>query len=794
MIQILGLRKFTNEQGKEIKFDKLLEPRANTVASLFANADKILASLPKAEHVNLYYTAATCGEGKREFKEQGVVPFDIDHIDPEQLDAYVCTFLDCFDLDKNKTGIAFTGHGLQFLVGITKPITEAGYFERTRPHYKILLNKLARALEAAGLKGEPDIGVWDHRRLLRFPGSINDKSEKGLPPVQGRLIAGVISAVDFDVVKLSGMPEVLAKDEVPADFMKRYPKVDTAAVLDGCAFLKWAKANPNNVSEPAWYAALSITARLEDGVKHSHELSKGYKGYSEHETNQKIEQSLACSGPRTCKNIESLWDGCPACPHFGKVSSPILIRGANYLKTEGTGFRHVSFEDGKLKIGKPCFEDLAKYLERTTHFKVLGGSRICYTWRGTHYAEMEKPYLEAFAQDNIVPPPEMKHRKEFTDLISTRNITPVNWFNETTNRKINFRNGVYSIDTKNFLPAAPQVGFRHVLPYDYEPNAKAPRFMQLMADITMGDKSLEKIILEFCGYALSNDRPWAHKALVLTGSGANGKSTLMNILRRLAGEGNYCSLTLKDLQTEYNRQIMDGKLFNVAEETPTKSVLDSSIFKTLVSGGEVQARQPYKGPYVFTNKAKLLFACNDLPQSLDASDGYFRRLIIAPCNAKFTAEAGNLDPHVEEKIEAELAGVFNIMMAHYADLVARKGFPESRAVAEQIEEYRTDVDTVKAFVDDYVEVFTNGGMDSARSRVGDMYNAYVVATKAGGKLPIDIRVFGRRLAQLIPNYAERYRQVKEEGRAIRILQGVKFAEPFPMGPRVAGEKMQSPTS
>ncbi len=252
-------------------------------------------------------------------------------------------------------------------------------------------------------------------------------------------------------------------------------------------------------------------------------------------------------------------------------------------------------------------------------------------------------------------------------------------------------------ETLELLPHSPERGFRSGLAYSYDVMATCPTFDKFMHDVTCGDAGLQAVLLEFAGYALSSDSCWAQKALVLEGVGSNGKSTLMNILRALAGKDNYASLTLSDLRGEGNRQMLDGKLFNMAEETPSKSLMESSIFKNLVTGGETQVRQLYKKPYVMRNRAKLIFACNDLPGSNDTSLGYFRRFLIVPFRATFSDALGNKDSFIEEKLIKELPGIFNRVIRHYAALVKNKVFSESGASLQALSEYRLDVDLVERF-------------------------------------------------------------------------------------------------
>jgi putative DNA primase/helicase len=311
----------------------------------------------------------------------------------------------------------------------------------------------------------------------------------------------------------------------------------------------------------------------------------------------------------------------------------------------------------------------------------------------------------------------------------------------------------------------------------------------MLNNVTGGDEALKAILNEYAGYALSNDKIWLQKALVLLGDGSNGKSTWLNILKALVGGDNYSSLGLKDLESEYCRQMLDGKLFNVSEEIPRQR-LETSNFKAIATGGTVQARKPYQEPYSFTNRAKMLYACNGMPETQDTSGGFFRRFLIVEFNQEFSEANGNLDPFIEDKIVQELPGVLNVVLAAYKRILNEtKRFTVSTQTHASLDTYRDEQDTVRAWFKDYVNVNTNGGMETTASRLGDMFDSYVRVTQANRQQPVNNKWFGRQLSTIIPNYTRHYSYVwdKQLKMKVRILKGVTFtdAASLAMGARPA---------
>jgi P4 family phage/plasmid primase-like protien len=668
MIQLLSLRSFTRD-GKEQKYDAFLKDGfgAESVIDLFKNLDKYLAQIPATERWNCFYTLANCSSKKRDFQSLSVMYFDIDGIDKERWEDYIPVVCASLGIAREQTGIVASGNGLHFIIGLLTPIVSKEFFKVGRDHYKAICSSLNRALAAASLPGKTDPSVFDPRRIFRLPGTVNRKP--GKPDTSARLVNATIEPVAFDLTLASGIPSVKKEDQVDPDYFKKFPKVDNEAVFAGCSFLKHARENAADINEPQWYAALSITARMENGNEVSHVMSQGHPAYSEAETDVKIEQAMNASGPRTCKSISNLWGGCQKCPHFKNNSSPILIRSEDTLKTEHTGFHEIVFdpETNKPKRGKPCYKDLRKFFERKTHYRAH--DKVVWTWVDTHYEELTNEEVKNFAQQHFDPYATAGMRAEFLDLVQSTDLVKQQVWDAGTFGKLNLGNGVLDLTKMELSPHSRDFGFKYVLPYDYDAKAKAPVFKKFLSDVCGGNQVWIDTLLEFGGYALSGARCKFHKALVLEGEGNNGKSTFIDVLKALAGPRGFSTLAFKDLDHTERRSALDGVLFNITEETPNK-INDTTSFKNLISGGDIPVRRLYKNGYTIKNKAKLIFSCNEMPMSNDTSRGFFRRFLIVPFKQKFSEADGNVDLNMFEKLSEELPGILNMFLEGYTRLVA----------------------------------------------------------------------------------------------------------------------------
>lgn len=192
---------------------------------------------------------------------------------------------------------------------------------------------LRNFLEAVGIPGT-DPAAMDLARVLRPPGTLNHKYD---PP---RLVHVVQAQPDrrYNPSELLEWAEMVrpapAKSlptPVPSTGSARVATEDlpdAQQIASACAWVRHCRDDAATLSEPEWYALLSIVGRCKDGEAVAHEWSKPYAKYSQEETSAKLLQALEASGPRTCDNIRNSLGGeplCAACPHWAKITSPIEL-------------------------------------------------------------------------------------------------------------------------------------------------------------------------------------------------------------------------------------------------------------------------------------------------------------------------------------------------------------------------------------------------------------------------------------------------------------------------------------
>ena len=723
MIQILGIR--TYEQYGRIKPFVTLEAnkwRAPSVQEFLTNYKDFINKVPLAERYNLMFTLSNVEEGSgRTFVSQEIYPFDIDGIDTSRIEEYLDAVLPVLKVGRNSCAVVATGHGIHIYI-MGNLFENVDYFAQARPLYKLVCEACNKAIAEKWLTGSMDTDMWSPARMGRVPDTINRKDYKGKPDVDVKILYNNLVPLEYRLEDLVTLENVNINDQVSPKALARLPKPDTKGVLEGCDFLKYCKENQATIVEPQWYAMLSILGRLEEGTTLCHEYSSGHRSYTPEDTELKMQQAMHTSGPRTCDNISSLWDGCKGCVHFGKVRSPILIKGEKFIATESTGFRKVVIDkNGNATPKDVSYDDLMAFYNREHPHITISETGEVYTFKDTHWVVTTRLDLQAFAEQNISPKPKSNERDEFVKKMQSNNLRSKDFLD--CNGLMNLKNGVFDLSTKVLMPHSPEFGFRNIIPYEYNPEATCKRFDKFMDEITQGDTSCIDLLMEFAGYSMSNTPPeYGEKAMILYGEGANGKSVYIDILRKLAGEGSTASITMADLSSETQRYQLVGKLFNVSEETPRKSIMESSMFKNLITGGVMTVKQLYHQPYSIKNDCKFIFACNDLPVATDTSQGLFRRILIVPFNAVFSGAKANKNLRAE--IFSELSGVLNRVIEGYTRLKENNWhFTAPQAVLNESKDFESATSPLNSWFGEYLEIdrlsYLGGG-----DHLSNIYKAY----------------------------------------------------------------------
>lgn len=323
-----------------------------------------------------------------------------------------------------------------------------------------------------------------------------------------------------------------------------------------------------------------------------------------------------------------------------------------------------------------------KELDKETFQKFLGlaAEKMGVEKYEARYFQFKQDLFKQFLSDAYLPTPEVNENEVL----------------------INLQNGTFEISANGtkLRPFKQSDFITYQLPFEYNPKANAPLFEAYLNKV-LPDVERQRVLAEYLGYVFIRQGVLKlEAALVLYGSGANGKSVFFEIVNALLGIDNVSSFSLQQLtdDTGYYRAMISNKLVNYASEINGK--LEASLFKAMVSGETIPARLPYGKPMQLNQYAKFIFNCNELPKDVEHNNGFFRRWLIIPFDVTIPKEEQDTELH-KKIIKNELSGVFNWVLDGLNRLLKQKQFSECKAAKETLERYKTESDSVKMFIDEY---------------------------------------------------------------------------------------------
>lgn len=261
--------------------------------------------------------------------------------------------------------------------------------------------------------------------------------------------------------------------------------------------------------------------------------------------------------------------------------------------------------------------------------------------------------------------------------------------------------------------------FLYCLPYDYDPEAECPRWLQFLDEV-LPEKDSQTLLGEYIGYCFTQNLR-LEKMAVLYGGGANGKSVCMDVIKQLLGRANVSEATLSSITNDPEaRAMLQNKLVNISSESGKN--LNPAILKMLISGEAVEMRILYVGTKLLYNPPKLITSYNELPPA-ENTHGYRRRWILFPFNK--TIADNRQDPALAGKLCLELPGILNWVLQHLAELVRRvsenigEDFTYSRECKEALASYFKSSNSASLFVEECCHKD-----DMATTKLKDMYADY----------------------------------------------------------------------
>lgn len=256
----------------------------------------------------------------------------------------------------------------------------------------------------------------------------------------------------------------------------------------------------------------------------------------------------------------------------------------------------------------------------------------------------------------------------------------------------------------------------------YDPAAKCPQWMGFLNRIMAGDTEMMGFLQRSIGYSLTGSAN-EQCLFLLYGTGANGKSTFLNVLGELMGD--YAANTpAESLMVQHNAGVRNdlarlrGVRFVTAIETEDGQRLAESLVKSLTGGDTISARFLYGEFFDYKPQFKLFLAANHKPIIKGDDFALWRRVRLVPFEVTVPEEEQDRD--LPEKLRAELPGILNWAIEGCLEW-QRAGLRPPAKVLAATEAYRTDMDVMQQFFDERCTI-----TPAATVGATELYTAYKI--------------------------------------------------------------------
>ncbi len=557
----------------------------------------------------------------------------------------------------------------------------------------VALENVNKALTQA-LNGDP--GTHDLSRVLRVPGTFNFKQPENPRLVDIFFLSDLTYAFDDFSKLVATLKEVPLKSKAKLE-KKPVPLVDIKSPVQS--------SSTNNIE----IDKLPVTEKIKSLILHGNDgsfpsrseadmsvtIALVNKGLSENEIRQIFqiypigEKYRKHSSPndylnhniQKAKEMSNLTEE--------EMQNPLFISGSIVKTDKGYHLKSLNFEEYMVK----------KYM-----IKILDQEVAFFKYNGKCYEQCTEKTLNNLCQNELAAYRHLFSKSNLNELI---HYAIGDALVDSDNARINqikyltLQNGLYDLDAGKLIKHSRDIFTTNLLPYNYDPAATCPRFIQFLQEIFEDDQEKINFVQEAVGYAFHKSLP-TPAAFFLVGGGSNGKSVFINTIANLIGRENTSNVSFNALSNEYYVLELFQKMINISGETPQGKCINTDAVKAATAGDWITGRELYKAPMKFRPFAKHFLAMNKPPVISDQSHGMWRRIWVLKFNKRFTED--NMDRQLEEKLVSELSGIFNWALEGYNKLKEKKfALSESETMKMSKQEYRDEInsDSISSFEKKY---------------------------------------------------------------------------------------------
>lgn len=304
---------------------------------------------------------------------------------------------------------------------------------------------------------------------------------------------------------------------------------------------------------------------------------------------------------------------------------------------------------------------------------------------------------------------------------------------------LNTPEGIINLKTFEITHNTPDAYFTKSTSISYSKDAKCPLWEKFLDDIFAKNEELIKYVQKAAGYSLTGATD-EQCAFFLYGTGNNGKSTFIDIIRIIFGD--YASniqpetIMVKNNNSSANSDIARLKGARlVTSVEPNEGVrLNEGLLKQLTGDDIVTARKLYGEEFEFKPEFKLWMATNHRPIIRGTDTGIWRRIHLIPFEVQIPKD--KVDKKLKEKLLEETDGIFRWCIDGLK-LYQSEGLKKPAVVEQATADYKNEMDTIGKFLDECtIQSFGN------YVKASELYHVYTKWCETNGEYKMTNTKFG----------------------------------------------------
>ncbi|MCZ8165769.1 phage/plasmid primase, P4 family [Silanimonas sp.] len=273
-------------------------------------------------------------------------------------------------------------------------------------------------------------------------------------------------------------------------------------------------------------------------------------------------------------------------------------------------------------------------------------------------------------------------------------------------------------------------------------------FLRFISEVFEGDADLVGFMQRALGYCLTGVRR-EQLLMFWHGSGANGKSTLVDLVHRVCGT--YATmLPASELMVSRSERhpagvaTLRGRRLAISSELDEGQLWNEPLLKSLTGDETLAARFMRQDFFEFEMTHKHVIVGNHKPRLRGGDPAMARRLVLVPFEAKFEGTAR--DPEMPQRLKAEAPGVLAWLIRGAQQWhECRLRIPDRVRAASA--DYLADNDDLALWLEECVE-------RRGEAKASDLYASFRRWKESRGEHAPSQTTFGQRIS-VLPGVSKR---------------------------------------